>query len=193
MDLTDADYEQVLREGLPYQKAVALKPGRYQVRLAAREDATGLLGSAWQWVEIPDLAPGRLALSSLFLLKESGQQRARRRARTPPPRCSPPRRSADSAAPRASTCSSTPTTRSGTLRERPTSSSQAEVLRGGVVLGTAAPEPMEQDEPRVAGSPHLPDQAPALRARRLRAAGHRHRPQRERDGDAPGRVHGRLE
>ena len=34
------------------------------------------------------------------------------------------------------------------------------------------------------GLPHLPDQAPALRSRRLRAAGHRHRPQRERDGDA---------
>ena len=38
----------------------------------SREDATGLLGSAWRWVEIPDLAAGRLTLSSLFLLKDDG-------------------------------------------------------------------------------------------------------------------------
>jgi hypothetical protein len=43
------------------------------VRLAAREDATGLLGSARHWIEIPDLGPGRLEVSSLFLLRdESG-------------------------------------------------------------------------------------------------------------------------
>ena len=76
MDLTDADYEQLLRGGLPYQRTVTLKPGRYQVRLAAREDATGLLGSAWQRVEVPDLATGRLALSSLFLLKDEAADAA---------------------------------------------------------------------------------------------------------------------
>jgi hypothetical protein len=36
-----------------------------------REDGTGVLGSAWQWVEIPELVPGRLTLSSLFLLHEA--------------------------------------------------------------------------------------------------------------------------
>jgi hypothetical protein len=72
MDLTDADYGQLLRRGISYQRAVPLKPGRYQVRLAVREDATGLLGSAWQRVEVPDLATGRLGLSSLFLLKDEG-------------------------------------------------------------------------------------------------------------------------
>jgi len=72
MDLTDADYGQLLQRGVPYRRAVSLKPGRYQVRLAVREDATGLLGSAWQRVEVPDLAAGRLGLSGLFLLKDEG-------------------------------------------------------------------------------------------------------------------------
>ena len=72
MDLTDADYGQLRRRGISYQRAVPLKPGRYQVRLAARDDATGLLGSAWQRVVVPDLATGRLGLSSLFLLKDEG-------------------------------------------------------------------------------------------------------------------------
>lgn len=70
MDLSDADYAKLSTRGIPYLKAASLKPGRYQVRLAAREDATGLLGSAWQWVEIPAIAPGRLTVSSLFLLQE---------------------------------------------------------------------------------------------------------------------------
>jgi VWFA-related protein len=145
MDLSDADYEQLLRQGVPYQKAAAMKPGRYQVRLAAREDATGLLGSAWQRVEIPDLAPGRLTLSSLFLLKEGGTSGAR---------------GSPDAAPALLTAQAL-------RRFRRTESlyvqlyaynpkrdasgaidlvSQAEILRGGVLLGTAAPEPMEQGE-----------------------------------------------
>ena len=145
MDLTDADYEQLLRQGVPYQKAATLPPGRYQVRLAAREDATGLLGSAWQWVEIPDLAQGRLTLSSLFLLKEGGP----------------------SGAPLSPDAAPALLTAQALRRFRRTESlylqlyaynpkrdasgaidlvSQAEVLRGGAVLGTAAPEPMVQDE-----------------------------------------------
>lgn len=70
MDLTDASYEQALKGGLEYQKAAPVKPGRYRVRVAVREDGEGKLGSASQWVQVPDLAQGRLTLSSLFLLKE---------------------------------------------------------------------------------------------------------------------------
>jgi VWFA-related protein len=60
------------RDGLGYQKGAALGPGRYEVRLAVREPVTGRVGSASQWLEIPDLATGRLTLSSLFLLKADG-------------------------------------------------------------------------------------------------------------------------
>lgn len=70
MDLTDASYEQAMKRGLQYQKAAPVKPGRYRVRVAVREDGGGKLGSASQWVQVPDLAAGKLALSSLFLLKK---------------------------------------------------------------------------------------------------------------------------
>jgi hypothetical protein len=44
-----------------------LKPGLYQVRVAARDAKSGSVGSAVQWMEIPDLSTRRLALSSLTL------------------------------------------------------------------------------------------------------------------------------
>ena len=43
-----------------------VKPGIYQVRIAVRERSTGRMGSARQWIEIPD-AKSQLALSSVFL------------------------------------------------------------------------------------------------------------------------------
>ena len=70
MDLTDASYERAMKGGLQYQKAAPVKPGRYRVRVAVREDGGGKLGSASQWVHVPDLAEGKLTLSSLFLLKK---------------------------------------------------------------------------------------------------------------------------
>ncbi len=41
--------------------------GLYQVRVAARESATGRTGSAIQWIEIPKIAGGKFALGSLFI------------------------------------------------------------------------------------------------------------------------------
>ncbi len=69
MDLTDASYERALKNGLPYQRAAPVKPGRYRVRFAAREDGEEKVGSASEWVQVPDLADGKLTLSSLFLLE----------------------------------------------------------------------------------------------------------------------------
>lgn len=50
-----------------YNYPAALKPGMYQVRVAARDTRSGILGSAAQWVVIPDLAKGELSLSSLIV------------------------------------------------------------------------------------------------------------------------------
>ena len=50
-----------------WHQRLRLKPGLYQVRVALRDRATGRTGSAIQWVEIPDLSKGDLALSSIFL------------------------------------------------------------------------------------------------------------------------------
>ena len=44
-----------------------LPPGLYQVRAAARDDKSGRVGSAHGWIEIPDLAKKKLAMSSLLL------------------------------------------------------------------------------------------------------------------------------
>ena len=70
MDLSDSSYERALTKGLEYQRATPVKPGRYRVRFAAREDGEGKVGSASQWVQVPDLTDGKLALSSLFLLEK---------------------------------------------------------------------------------------------------------------------------
>ena len=50
-----------------------LEPGLYQVRVAARDEKTGRVGSAHAWFDIPDLTKKQLALSSL-LLGERRQQ-----------------------------------------------------------------------------------------------------------------------
>lgn len=50
-----------------YNYQTRLKPGLYQIRIAARDVKSGRLGSAEQWIEIPDLASRQLALSSLLL------------------------------------------------------------------------------------------------------------------------------
>ncbi len=70
LDLTDEAYAGALERGLEYQRAAAVKPGRYRVSVAVREDGSGKIGSATRWVEVPDLAGGKLALSGLFLMKE---------------------------------------------------------------------------------------------------------------------------
>ncbi len=58
--------------GFVYYTQISVKPGLYQVRAAARDRATGATGRAAQWIEVPDLATGRLALSSLLLGERAG-------------------------------------------------------------------------------------------------------------------------
>jgi len=53
--------------GVIYNYPAPLKPGIYQVRVAARDDRSGKVGSAMQWVVVPDLSTGQLLLSSLIL------------------------------------------------------------------------------------------------------------------------------
>ena len=50
-----------------YNNRLPVAPGLYQVRVATRDINSGRVGSAQQWVEIPNLALGRLSLSSLLL------------------------------------------------------------------------------------------------------------------------------
>ena len=50
-----------------YSHKLPLKPGIYQVRVAARDEKSGRVGSAAQWVEIPDLSSKKLTLSSILV------------------------------------------------------------------------------------------------------------------------------
>ena len=53
--------------GVVYNHKLPLKPGLYQVRVAVRDDKSGRVGSAAQWIEIPDLGPKKLTLATLLL------------------------------------------------------------------------------------------------------------------------------
>jgi len=50
-----------------YNHHTPLAPGIYQVRVAARDEKTGRVGSAIQWIVIPDLTKSQLTLSSVLL------------------------------------------------------------------------------------------------------------------------------
>lgn len=50
-----------------YNSRLPLAPGLYQVRVATRDINSGRVGSAQQWVEVPNLALKHLSLSSLLL------------------------------------------------------------------------------------------------------------------------------
>jgi len=147
MNVTDADYAQLAKGGLTYQHSVVLPPGRYQVRLAAREDATGILGSAWKRFEVPDVASGRLTLSSLFLLKDGGTSLAAASQGAAPVL------SSVQALPRfgreqslyVELCAYNPKRDAAGAIDLV---AQSEVLRGDVVLATAAPQRMAEGEPR---------------------------------------------
>jgi VWFA-related protein len=55
------------RRNVVYTSPVFLPPGLYQVRVAARDQHSGRVGSAHAWIEVPDLKSGELAMSSLLL------------------------------------------------------------------------------------------------------------------------------
>lgn len=50
-----------------YSHKMPLKPGLYQVRVAVRDEQSGKVGSAAQWIEIPELSSKKLALATLLL------------------------------------------------------------------------------------------------------------------------------
>ena len=72
IDLDAAQYAAAEANGIVYRIDQPLqRPGPYQFRVALRDEASGQLGSASQFVTAPDLANGRLALSSIVLREEA--------------------------------------------------------------------------------------------------------------------------
>jgi hypothetical protein len=66
--LDPADYQTALKNGFLYTLHLPVKkPGPYDVRVAVRDKATAKIGTATQFVQVPELQPGRMALSSILL------------------------------------------------------------------------------------------------------------------------------
>ena len=61
-------YEKILKEGVVYNFAFPIKlAGAYQMRIAVRDTVTSKIGSANQFIEVPDLKKGKLTLSGIVL------------------------------------------------------------------------------------------------------------------------------
>ncbi len=61
-------YKQMMDEGFVYSFVFPVKkPGAFQMRVAVRDAVSSKIGSASQFVEVPDLKKGRLAISGIVL------------------------------------------------------------------------------------------------------------------------------
>lgn len=77
LQLPDALYKLAQRDGLVYYVTVPIKkPGAYQLRISLRDSSTEKIGSASQFVEVPDLKKNRLALSGIVLRGERPGERS---------------------------------------------------------------------------------------------------------------------
>jgi VWFA-related protein len=63
----DLETAKTYRNDITFTYPTKLPPGLYQVRVAARDDQSGKVGSAHAWIEIPDLANKKLTMSTLLL------------------------------------------------------------------------------------------------------------------------------
>jgi len=71
------DYPELLKSGFTYGLDIPIKkPGAYQLRAALRDTATQRMGSAMQFVNVPDFKNGRLTLSGIVLTEESRAPKA---------------------------------------------------------------------------------------------------------------------
>jgi VWFA-related protein len=68
LQLTDATYELARKRGILYTATIPLKKaGAYQLRVAVRDESTTALGSGSQFVEVPLVGKGRVAISGIVL------------------------------------------------------------------------------------------------------------------------------
>jgi hypothetical protein len=62
-------FSEMLREGFIYSVLVPIKkPGGYQLRLAVRDASNSRLGTASQFIDVPDIGKRRLALSGIAVM-----------------------------------------------------------------------------------------------------------------------------
>lgn len=72
--LSDVEYQRALHEGFLVSLADPMKlPGAFLMRAVVRDAASGHIGSASQYVQVPDTRKGQLAMSGIFL-KQAPQE-----------------------------------------------------------------------------------------------------------------------
>jgi VWFA-related protein len=77
MSFTERAYQRALREGLVQKLQLRVKQaGAYQIRGAVRDHESGHVGSASEFVEVPDLTHGKLAVSGIALGGKNGAPNA---------------------------------------------------------------------------------------------------------------------
>ncbi len=68
LQLTPASYETAKKRGILYSASIPMEaPGAYQLRVAVRDEGTQALGSASQFIEVPRVGKGRVAVSGIVL------------------------------------------------------------------------------------------------------------------------------
>jgi len=76
LQLPETLYKRALRDGLVYYVTVPIKkPGAYQLRISFRDSSTERIGSASQFIEVPDLKKNRLAVSGIVVRGENPGER----------------------------------------------------------------------------------------------------------------------
>ncbi len=74
-------YKRVMRDGFVYIVTLLLKkPGAYQLRVALRDTDSERIGSASQFIDVPDIKKNRLALSSIIVRGFSAAEYSRNNA-----------------------------------------------------------------------------------------------------------------
>ncbi|HEX8637979.1 MAG TPA: VWA domain-containing protein [Pyrinomonadaceae bacterium] len=85
MTIKSAEYESIMKTGFVYDFRFPIKkPGAYQLRIALRDHANDKIGSASQFIEIPNLKKERLTLSSVVLENIPLSEWQQRRQETAP-------------------------------------------------------------------------------------------------------------
>jgi VWFA-related protein len=73
----EVEYQRALQQGFVYNVTVPIKkPGAYHFRVALRDTATDRVGSAGQFIQVPDIKSGRFALSGVVLTTSKPEARS---------------------------------------------------------------------------------------------------------------------
>jgi VWFA-related protein len=99
LKLPETLYKRAQRDGLVYYVTVPIKkPGAYQLRISFRDSSTARIGSASQFIEVPDLKKNRLAISGIVVRGENPGEKTPAAAPSASPAGAQPANGANSAA-----------------------------------------------------------------------------------------------